>query len=49
MLSCDDDEAADQLRAALRPEHLEFLGLLKTSLTVGRFFFAMPEFDLEYD
>ena len=38
MLTRDYDEAADQLRAALRPEHLKFLGSLKTSLTVGRFF-----------
>ncbi len=31
-------QAADELRAALSPEHLKFLSSLKTSLTVGRFF-----------
>src|SRR5450759_4037534 len=32
------DQAAEQLRAALSPEHRKFLASLKTSLTVGRYF-----------
>lgn len=32
------ERAAEQLRAALLPEHLEFLRSLKLSLTVGEFF-----------
>jgi predicted phosphodiesterase len=33
-------KAAEQLRAALSSEHLNFLTFLKTSLTIGRYFFC---------
>jgi serine/threonine protein phosphatase 1 len=38
MLNRDYDQAADQLRAKLLPEHLKFLHSLKTSLTIGHYF-----------
>ncbi len=38
MLNRDYDRAADQLRAALSPEHLKFLSSLRTSLIVDNFF-----------
>ena len=38
MVGRNYDQAAEQLRAALSPEHTKFLASLKTSLTVGRYF-----------
>jgi serine/threonine protein phosphatase 1 len=38
MMGRDYEEAAAGLRAAIPPAHLEFLGSLRTSLSVGRYF-----------
>jgi len=38
MTTRNSNRAATQLRAALSPEHMEFLASLKTSLVVGRYF-----------
>ncbi len=38
MVGKNYDQAAEQMRAALSPEHTRFLASLKMSLTVGRYF-----------
>ena len=38
MVGRNYDQAAEQMRAALSPEHTKFLASLKMSLTVGRYF-----------
>jgi serine/threonine protein phosphatase 1 len=38
MMGKNYNEAADALRLALPPAHLEFLGLLKTSVAAGKYF-----------
>jgi serine/threonine protein phosphatase 1 len=40
MLGRNFDEAAAGLRAAMTPEHADFLASLRVSLTVGRYFFC---------